>query len=118
MNSIAPTIKIIGAEPDLANDAQQSLRKKVLIPSTYPETIADGLRTSLGSKTFPIILKFVNNIITAPEKKIVPTMNLMSEKFNDKIEPSCAVPLAALFENNLIYKGKKIAIIISGGNIS
>ena len=45
-------------------------------------------------------------------------MNLMSEKFNDKIEPSCAVPLAALFENNLIYKGKKIAIIISGGNIS
>ena len=118
LNSIAPTIEIIGAEPDLANDAQQSLRKKVLIPSTYPETIADGLRTSLGSKTFPIILKFVNNIITAPEKKIVPTMNLMSEKFNDKIEPSCAVPLAALFENNLIYKGKKIAIIISGGNIS
>ena len=118
LNSIAPTIEIIGAEPDLANDAQQSLRKKVLIPSTYPETIADGLRTSLGSKTFPIILKFVNNIITAPEKKIVPTMNLMREKFNDKIEPSCAVPLAALFENNLIYKGKKIAIIISGGNIS
>ena len=118
LNSIAPTIEIIGAEPDLANDAQQSFRKKVLIPSTYPETIADGLRTSLGSKTFPIILKFVNNIITAPEKKIVPTMNLMSEKFNDKIEPSCAVPLAALFENNLIYKGKKIAIIISGGNIS
>ena len=118
LNSIAPTIEIIGAEPDLANDAQQSLRKKVLIPSTYPETIADVLRTSLGSKTFPIILKFVNNIITAPEKKIVPTMNLMSEKFNDKIEPSCAVPLAALFENNLIYKGKKIAIIISGGNIS
>ena len=118
INSISPKIDIIGAEPELANDAQQSLRKKELIPSKYPETIADGLRTSLGSKTFPIILKYIKDIITAPEEKIVPTMKWMTEKLNDKIEPSCAVPLAALLESKSFFKGKRIAIIISGGNIS
>ena len=118
INSISPKIDIIGAEPELANDAQQSLRKKELIPSKYPETIADGLRTSLGSKTFPIILKYIKDIITAPEEKIIPTMKWMTEKLNDKIEPSCAVPLAALLENKSFFKGKRIAIIISCGNIS
>jgi len=118
INSISPNIDIIGAEPELANDAQQSLRKKELIPSKYPETIADGLRTSLGSKTFPIILKYIKDIITAPEEKIVSTMKWMTEKLNDKIEPSCAVPLAALLESKSFFKGKRIAIIISGGNIS
>ena len=118
INSISPKIDIIGAEPELANDAQQSLRKKELIPSKYPDTIADGLRTSLGSKTFPIILKYIKDIITAPEEKIIPTMKWMTEKLNDKIEPSCAVPLAALLENKSFFKGKRIAIIISGGNIS
>ena len=118
INSISPKIDIIGAEPELANDAQQSLRKKELIPSKYPDTIADGLRTSLGSKTFPIILKYIKDIITAPEEKIIPTMKWMTEKLNDKIEPSCAVPLAALLESKSFFKGKRIAIIISGGNIS
>jgi len=118
INSISPKTNIIGAEPELANDAQQSLIKKELIPSKYPETIADGLRTSLGSKTFPIILKYIKHIFTTPEEKIIPTMNLISEKLNNRIEPSCAVPLAAVFENISFFKGKKIAIIISGGNIS
>ena len=118
INSISPKTTIIGAEPDLANDAQQSLIKKELIPSTYPETIADGLRTSLGSKTFPIILKYIKDIFTAPEASIIPTMKWMTEKFNDKIEPSCAVPLAALIENKPYFSDKKVAIIISGGNIA
>ncbi|MDG2265597.1 MAG: pyridoxal-phosphate dependent enzyme [Candidatus Marinimicrobia bacterium] len=118
INSISPKTDIIGAEPELANDAQQSLQNKKLIPSTYPETVADGLRTSLGSKAFPIILKYIKNIYTTPEEKIIPIMNLMSKKLNNKIEPSCAVPLAAILENISFFKGKRIAIVISGGNIS
>ena len=108
----------MGAEPDLANDAQQSLNKKELIPSKYPATIADGLRTSLGSKTFPIILQYIEEIITASEDSIIPTMKWMREKFNDKVEPSCAVPLAALMENKSFFTHKKVAIVISGGNIA
>ena len=118
LHSISPKLNIIGVEPALANDAQQSIRKKKLIPSNYPETIADGLRTSLGSKTFPIILQYIEDIITAPEETIIPTMEWMTEKFNDKVEPSCAVPLAALMKNKSFFAGKKIAIVISGGNIA
>ena len=118
LNSISPKISVMGAEPDLANDAQQSLNKKELIPSIYPATIADGLRTSLGSKTFPIILQYIEEIITASEDSIIPTMKWMREKFNDKVEPSCAVPLAALMENKSFFTHKKVAIVISGGNIA
>ena len=118
LNSISPKISVMGAEPDLANDAQQSLNKKELIPSRYPATIADGLRTSLGSKTFPIILQYIEEIITASEDSIIPTMKWMREKFNDKVEPSCAVPLAALMENKSFFTHKKVAIVISGGNIA
>lgn len=118
LHSISPKLNIVGVEPALANDAQQSIRKKKLIPSNYPETIADGLRTSLGSKTFPIILQYIEDIITAPEETIIPTMEWMTEKFNDKVEPSCAVPLAALMKNKSFFAGKKIAIVISGGNIA
>ena len=66
----------------------------------------------------PYLIKYIKDIITAPEEKIVPTMKWMTEKLNDNIEPSCAVPLAALLENKSFFKGNRIAIIISGGNIS
>ena len=113
---IAPKIKVVGAEPILADDARKSFKRKKLIPSNYPDTVADGLRTSLGTKTFPIILKYVKDIITAQEHNIIPMMNMMTKNMNDNIEPSSAVPLAALMEIKHIFKGKKIGIIISGGN--
>ena len=109
---------MVGAEPALADDARQSFEKKKLIPSNYPDTVADGLRTSLGIKTYPIILKYVNDIITAPEHKILPIMNMMTENLKDNIEPSSAVPLVALIENKQMFKDKKVGIIISGGNYS
>ena len=91
-------------------------RKKKLIPSNYPDTVADGLRTSLGAKTYPIILKYVKDIITAPEQNILPTMNILTKTLKDNIEPSSAVPLAALIEHKHMFKDKKVGIIISGGN--
>ena len=118
VSEITPKINVVGAEPALADDALQSLKKKILIPSNYPDTVADGLRTSLGIKTYPIILKYVNDIITAPEHKILPIMNMMTENLKDNIEPSSAVPLVALIEKKHMFKDKKVGIIISGGNFS
>ena len=115
---ITPKINVVGAEPALADDARQSFEKKILIPSNYPDTVADGLRTSLGNKTYPIILKYVEDIITAPEHKILPIMKVMTKNMKDNIEPSSAVPLAALIENKHMFKDKKVGIIISGGNFT
>ena len=116
VSEIAPIINVVGVEPALADDARQSFEERKLIPSNYPDTVADGLRTSLGTKTFPIILKYVKKIITAPEEKILPIMNMMTENLKDNIEPSSAVPLAALMEKKHMFKEKKVGIIISGGN--
>jgi len=116
VSEITPKINVVGAEPALADDARQSFEQKKLIPSNYPDTVADGLRTSLGTKTFPIILKYVKKIITAPEEKILPMMNMMTENLNNNIEPSSAVPLAALMKKKHMFKEKKVGIIISGGN--
>ena len=118
VSEISSKINVVGAEPALADDARQSLKKKILIPSNYPDTVADGLRTSLGIKTYPIILKYVNDIITAPEHKILPIMNMMTENLKDNIEPSSAVPLVALIEKKHMFKDKKVGIIISGGNFA
>ena len=116
VSDITPKINVVGAEPALADDARQSFEQKKLIPSNYPDTVADGLRTSLGNKTYPIILKYVKDIITAPEHKILPIMKVMTKNMKDNIEPSSAVPLAALIENKHMFKDKKVGIIISGGN--
>jgi len=118
VSEITPKINVVGAEPALADDARQSFEQKKLIPSNYPDTVADGLRTSLGTKTFPIILKYVKDIITAPEHKILPIMKVMTKNMKDNIEPSSAVPLAALIENKHMFKDKKVGIIISGGNFT
>jgi len=118
VSEITPKINVVGAEPALADDARQSFEQKKLIPSNYPDTVADGLRTSLGIKTYPIILKYVKDIITAPEHKILPIMKMMTKNLKDNIEPSSAVPLAALIENKQMFKDKKVGIIISGGNFS
>ena len=104
VSEIAPIINVVGVEPALADDARQSFEERKLIPSNYPDTVADGLRTSLGTKTFPIILKYVKKIITAPEEKILPIMNVMTENLKDNIEPSSAVPLAALMEKKHMFK--------------
>ncbi len=113
----SPKTKVYGAEPLMANDAWQSFQKKEFIPSQNPQTIADGLRTSLGSKTFPIIMGGAEDILTAGEETIIQAMFLIWERMKIVVEPSAAVPLAVILENPGIFKGKKTGVILSGGNV-
>lgn len=110
-------IKVIGAEPEQADDAYKSFKARKLIPAYQTNTIADGLRTSLGELPFSIILDKVDDIVTVSENSIIEAMRFIWERMNIIIEPSCAVPVAAIFENKIDVKGKKIGIIITGGNV-
>ena len=112
-----PGAKVIAAEPAQADDAFQSFTQKSFIPSLHPDTIADGLRTSLGSYTFPIILDHVSEIVTVSEVSIVRAMRYLWERLKILAEPSSAVPLAALMEAKVNVTGKRVGIIISGGNV-
>ncbi len=113
----SPTTKVIGAEPLMANDAWKSFREKRFVPSKDPQTIADGLRTSLGDITFPIILNQVHDILTASEEGIIKAMFLIWERMKIVVEPSAAVVLAVLMEHPSVFAGKNIAAIFSGGNV-
>lgn len=110
-------IKVIGCEPKNANDAYLSVQAGHIIPPAHPVTIADGLRTSLGDKTFPIIRKYVDDIALATEDEIIAAMRYIFERMKIIVEPSSAVPLAALFSRPAWARGKNVGIIISGGNV-
>lgn len=109
-------VRVIAAEPEMANDAKLSFDSKTFVPSVNPQTIADGLRTSLGALTFPIILDHVHEILTCDEDSIVKAMRLMWERAKILAEPSSAAALAIVMNNPEIFKGKNIAVIVSGGN--
>lgn len=110
-------VKVIAAEPENANDAFQSFYQRKFVPSVNPNTIADGLRTSLGTITYPIISQFVESIVTVSEVAIIEAMKLVWERMKIIIEPSSAVPVAALIEKKIDVHGKHVGIIISGGNV-
>jgi threonine dehydratase len=114
---LLPRAKIFAAEPKGANDAFRSFSKKEFIPSENPQTIADGLLTSLGSLTFPIIMKYVDDILTVSEKSIIEAMKLIWERMKIVVEPSSAVPFAAILENKEKLRNKRVGIILSGGNV-
>lgn len=113
----SPKTKVLAAEPQGANDAYQSFNSKKFVPSQNPETMADGLLTSLGKYTFPIVLKYVDDILLVSEKEIVEAMKLIYQNLKIVIEPSSAVVLAAILRNKKRFEGKRIALILSGGNI-
>lgn len=112
-----PKARVIGVEPEGADDAYRSFRQGKLIPSVNPKTIADGLLTQLGDLTFPIMQKHVDQMVTASEEAIVSSMRLIWERMKIVIEPSSAVPFAALLENKIDLRGQRIGIILSGGNV-
>ena len=112
-----PKIKVIGCEPKNADDAHRSLKAGRIIPSENPNTIADGLRTSLGDKTFPIIRDLVDEILLATEEEIITAMRHIFERMKIVAEPSAAVPLAVLLSHQLNVKDQKVGVIISGGNV-
>jgi len=110
-------VAVIGCEPAMADDAQRSLRKGTIVPQTNPRTIADGLRTSLGELTFPIIARHVTDIVTVEEESILGAMRLIWETMKIVIEPSAAVPVAALLEGRIPSGSKRVGVILSGGNV-
>lgn len=112
-----PGSKVIAAEPAGADDAYRSFHAKKLIPSESPDTIADGLLTSLGERNFAIVMDKVDDIVTVSEEAIVEAMRLIWERMKIIVEPSSAVPLAAILEGKVEVQNKKVGIILSGGNL-
>jgi len=112
-----PECEVIAGEPAGADDAWQSFKAGRLIPSHNPNTIADGLLTSLGDKTFPLIQRHVNDILTVDEETIIYAMRLTWERMKIIIEASCAVPLAAILTYPECFKQKQVGIILTGGNV-
>ena len=113
----ANDIYVIGAEPSGADDAYRSLQEGKRITKQTPNTIADGLLTTLGELNYSIIKDNVNEILTVEDYDILNAMRLIWERLKIIVEPSCAVPLAAVLCNKEQFKGKKIGIILSGGNV-
>jgi threonine dehydratase len=114
---LLPNCKVIAAEPAGADDAYQSFHTKKLVPSESPQTIADGLLTSLGERNFAIILDKVDDVVTVTEENIVKAMRMIWEHMKIIVEPSSAVPLAAILEGKVDVNNKKVGIILSGGNL-
>jgi len=112
-----PKTRVIAAEPMGADDAYRSFQSGTLIPSENPKTIADGLLTSLGDKTFPIVTEYLDDIVTVSEEGIIEAMRCIWERMKIVVEPSAVVPLGALLTNRLDAAGKRIGIILSGGNV-
>jgi threonine dehydratase len=117
VRGLRPAARVIGCEPALADDAAQSLRENRIVPARPPVTVADGLRTALGDKTFPIIRELVEQIALAEEGEIVAAMRLVLERMKIVVEPSAAVPLAALLNRSLGLAGARVGVILSGGNV-
>jgi threo-3-hydroxy-L-aspartate ammonia-lyase len=113
----SPETQVVGAEPAAADDARQSLESGAIVPSNDPKTIADGLRTSLGPKTFSVIRRHVDSIVTASEAEILDAMRFIWERFKIVVEPSGSVPLAPVLTGRLGVRKRRVGIIVTGGNV-
>ncbi|MDH4207480.1 MAG: pyridoxal-phosphate dependent enzyme, partial [Anaerolineae bacterium] len=117
VTGISPDTRVIGAEPEGADDAYRSLQEGRIIPSVNPQTVADGLLTSLGDNTFPLIREHVEQIVTVSEEAIIAGMRHVWERMKIVIEPSAAVPVGALLQGKVDLSGLHIGVILSGGNV-
>ena len=116
-NAYSNKCEIIGVEPLNVNDAYKSLKSKKIEYNLKTDTIADGLRTNLGDINFPIILEHIKSIICVSEDEIINAMKLIYNKLNILIEPSSAVAFAGVLKEKKKFKGKKVGVILSGGNV-
>lgn len=114
---LRPGIRVVGCEPARADDAYRSLRAGRILPAGQADTIADGLRTSLGEITFALIRQWVDDIVLVSEEAIVQAMRLCFERLKLVVEPSGAVPLAAVLEKRVDVRGLRVGVILSGGNV-
>ncbi|WP_207758290.1 beta-hydroxyaspartate dehydratase BhcB [Aliamphritea spongicola] len=117
LSSIAPEVKIYAAEPLNADDAARSFRAGHIIADDAPQTIADGLKVPLKDLTWHFVSNHVTDILTATETDIVDAMKLIWKRMKIVMEPSSAVPLATILKNPDVFRGKRIGVIITGGNV-
>jgi threonine dehydratase len=115
--SMLPQIKVIAVEPENADDAAQSFRAGRRLVTQKKFTIADGLRTNIGEPNFEIVQRYVDEIVTVTEEAIISAMRTIWQTMKIIIEPSAAVPYAAIFERVIDVSGKRIGIILTGGNV-
>jgi threonine dehydratase len=113
----SPSTRVVGAEPERADDARRSLAADAIQPSPDPKTIADGLRTSLGERTFAVIRRNVDEIVTVKESEILEATRFVWERLKTVIEPSSAVAVSPAFHGKIDLVGRRVGIIISGGNV-
>lgn len=117
-NALSPKCKVIGVEPELGDDATRSFRTRSLQSCHNPETIADGARTqSLGKVTFPLVMAYVNDMLTVSDPELLETMFWIWERMKLLVEPTGALAATALLEGKLSAKGARVGVILSGGNV-
>ncbi len=117
LSKIAPWVEIYAAEPKNADDAYRSFKAGHIIADDAPETIADGLKVPLKDLTWHFVSNYVTDILTATEEEIIEAMKLTWKRMKIVMEPSCAVPLATILKNKEIFAGKRVGVIITGGNV-
>lgn len=117
LSNLAPDVNIYAAEPDMADDAARSFRAGHIIADDAPETVADGLKVPLKELTWHFVSNHVTDILTAPEQDIIDAMKLIWKRMKIVVEPSSAVPLATILRNKETFAGKRVGVIITGGNV-
>ncbi|MCJ7442474.1 MAG: pyridoxal-phosphate dependent enzyme [Thermoanaerobaculaceae bacterium] len=117
VTSLSPATRVVAAEPEGADDAFRSLQEGRIVPSVNPQTVCDGLLTSLGTLTFAIIRERLAEIVTVSDAAVIRAMRHVWERMKIVIEPSAAVTLGALLEGRLPVSGLRVGIILSGGNV-
>ncbi len=117
LSNIAPEVQIIASEPEQADDAYRSFKAGHIIADDAPNTIADGLKVPLKELTWHFVSNHVSDILTATEQEIIDAMKLTWQRMKIVMEPSCAVPLATILKNKEKFAGKRVGVIVTGGNV-
>lgn len=117
-SKLSPSCKVIGVEPELGNDGQQSLRKGEVVHIAVPDTIADGAKvTHVGNHNFEVIKRYVDDIVTVSDAQLVATMKFFAERMKMIVEPTGCLGAAAALHGVVPIEGKRVGILISGGNV-
>ncbi|MCV0428409.1 MAG: pyridoxal-phosphate dependent enzyme [Roseibium sp.] len=117
LSNLAPEVKIFAAEPEQADDAARSFRAGHIIADDAPQTVADGLKVPLKELTWHFVSNHVTDVLTASEQEIVDAMRLIWARMKIVMEPSSAVPLATILKNKDVFAGKRVGVIVTGGNV-
>ena len=115
---LAPGCKVVGVEPAAGDDATRSFKSRNLVKIETPDTIADGARTeSLGSLTFPLVLRYVDDMVTVSDDELLRAMFFLWERMKIVVEPTGALAACALLQKRVSFPGKRVGVILSGGNV-